>query len=250
MAPLHSQTQRRPAVTPVPGEDVPGRLPDLTTETPEEIYIEQQADGRKLQRFDTRVMNIGEGPIELVGEWSDAGESAFATQRIHREEGTLDEYDAGELSYSDQHGHWHLNDFALFELRPRFSEDRESESVASQNKITFCLLDEVRIRPLGEHMADDATYLTCDWRFQGISAGWSETYVAALPEQWVDVTDVEDGDYALHVMLDPDDKLIESDDDNNAVALEIEIRGDEVRRLDERENWWPSPPRPGLPRVR
>jgi Lysyl oxidase len=36
-----------------------------------------------------------------------------------------------------------------------------------------------------------------------------------LPGQYIEVTGVPDGDYVLETIVDPDDKILESDDDND-----------------------------------
>ncbi len=50
-----------------------------------------------------------------------------------------------------------------------------------------------------------------------MSAGWGDTYVAALYDQWIDVgtTPLADGSYAIRSTADPDNRLMETNDFNN-----------------------------------
>lgn len=235
LAPVVSATPQaighaQPApATPTPGPDdrasSTDRLPDLQTTFPDEIYVERAQDGTRRLRFSTTVMNTGEGPIEIRGETLSETEGR-AFQIVWDTNGGTRERPAGGLSHSETHGHWHLNDFALFEL---IDVNNPDTPVSTQNKITFCLLDEVRIEPAPAHVSDDPAFLECDWRHQGISVGWQETYRAILPEQWVVLDGVPDGTYALRITVDPENNLRESNEDNNEVLLFLEISGDEVQ---------------------
>lgn len=218
-----------PAVTPAGGRRP--LLPDLETSVPLEMYIDYGSGGSRLLRFSTTVRNTGEGPMELIGELDGNG-NAEAIQLIQQSDGTVETHSAGELLTSATHRHWHLDNFALFELFPASARRDLDGPAATQNKISFCLVDEVRIDPPPENVAEGPRFLDCDWLHHGLSQGWSETYVADLPEQWVDITGLPDGRYALRVTLDPDDLLLEAKDSNNAALVFIEVVGDEVSRVD------------------
>ena len=218
---------------PASATETPDLLPDITTTVPDDIYIEEGSDGEKLLRFSTSVENRGEGPLELLGAEDAATGNVIATQVIAQRDGGEREHFAGHFVMSDGHNHWHLENFALFELFPFEGSQPTSGAIASQNKITFCLIDEARIEPPPEHVAEVPRFLACEWDSQGISEGWRETYAAWLPEQWVVITDVPDGLYVLRTTLDPDGLLLESDTENNAVVLVIEIDGDDVALIEE-----------------
>lgn len=218
-----------PTATPAGGPRA--LLPDLETRIPLEMYIDYGSGGSRLLRFSTTVRNTGEGPMELIGELDGNG-NAEAIQLVQQSDGTVETHPAGELLTSAKHRHWHLDNFALFELFPASAPDPSDGPAATQNKISFCLVDEVRIDPPSEHVAEGPQFLDCDWLHHGLSQGWSETYVADLPEQWVDITGLPDGRYVLRVTLDPDDLLLEAKNGNNAALVFIEVIGDEVSRVD------------------
>ena len=64
---------------------------------------------------------------------------------------------------------------------------------------------------------------------QGISMGWTDIYEAELDCQWIDITDVEPGDYTLHIEVNyPRAKegtptLVERDYDNNVLEVGVTI---------------------------
>jgi hypothetical protein len=213
-----------PTPTPVPGSPA---LPDLETTVPGRIYIEVSQAGRKLLRFSTTVRNVGEGPIALEGKPDRTGKM-IATQIIRLHGGGSKNQVVGTFVRSASHRHWHLENFALFELWPAGGSAPPQTPARTQNKITFCLLDETPIQPPPANVADRPEFIGCDWQHQGISEGWMETYVATLPEQWVDVTGLPGGTYHLRVTLDPDSILHETDRSNNTVTLTIAIQGNSV----------------------
>lgn len=210
------------------------RLPDLTTTTPDEIYIEQDLVGTRLLRFSTLVQNIGEGPLELIGVQAEGADHVDVTQVIQQHDGPPVERDGGRLVMSDEHAHWHLESFALFELWPLDESADAGLPPLTQSKITFCLLDEVRIEPELPIAEEGPQFLECGWEAQGISAGWQETYVAQLPGQHLDVTDLPDGDYVLSTTLDPDGLLYEADTENNTAVVVIRIADNAVEVIEER----------------
>ena len=56
---------------------------------------------------------------------------------------------------------------------------------------------------------------------QGISVGCADNYSNAIDCQWVDVTDIKDGNYSLMVHLNPNRIVLESDYTNNIATCEI-----------------------------
>jgi len=146
------------------------------------------AGKRTLLRFDVRTPNIGQGDLFL---------------------GTPE--NNGLFQFSQCHGHYHFTSYADYRLF-----DAGGAEVAFGHKQAFCLMD---TEPVGVPMGD-AKY-TC--AFQGISAGWSDVYAAALPCQWVDVTDVAPGEYKLHVAINYAKVLTESSYDNNTADVGVVI---------------------------
>jgi len=222
-----------PQPTPSPAADPELLLPDLVTTRPDQLYIEEpQGGGGRELRFSTTLVNRGIGPLSLLGSFDEASGDASAIQVIKRRDGGEVERFAGKLSLDPAHGHYHLNDFFIFELwtyGPRGSLDR---LVATTGKITFCLLDVTRAEPAPTSVAEAPEFIECSWRQQGISQGWSETYDATLPGQQLDLTGVPDGRYAVRARIDPDGLLAETNKRNNSLIFYVEITGTEVRLLD------------------
>jgi hypothetical protein len=62
----------------------------------------------------------------------------------------------------------------------------------------------------------------------GISVGWADLYNWYLPDQYVDVSLVDDGWYLLETVADPANTLVEKNEVNNAKSTLIRICGDKV----------------------
>jgi hypothetical protein len=206
------------------------------TAVPDDIYIQRDVGGARLLRFSTTVMNVGRGPLELIGEMDAEGGHVNVTQVIQQREGDPVERQAGRLVRSVEHAHWHLESFALFELWPYedvIVESLFSQAPLTQNKITFCLLDEIRVEPENEYGVENPQFYHCGWETQGISAGWQETYIATLPGQYLDITNLPDGEDIFRVTLDPDNLLQEMDPANNGIAVVLRIGNDTVEVIEE-----------------
>ncbi len=92
--------------------------------------------------------------------------------------------------YSPCHQHYHFDEFARYDLRAG------DTVVAIGHKQAFCMLDTIS-------WAWPFELPTFDCANQGISRGFTDSYEAGLPCQWIDVTGVAPGDYTLRVELNP-----------------------------------------------
>ena len=221
---------REPAA---PATDPGLLLPDLQTLPPEELYVavDPDADTREL-RFSTTVVNLGEGPLEMVGTYDPASNRTLATQRIRSVDldGVVEEF-VGDFVYHPSHSHWHFEDFTAFELWTYRPDGTLDEPVASSGNMTFCLMDTDRVSPASAGAPANAAFGGCNRGVQGISVGWGDTYGAGLPGQELDVSDVPDGRYALRSAADPEDRILETDDTNNTVVMYVELTGDRIEPL-------------------
>jgi hypothetical protein len=144
---------------------------------------------RKLLSFTSETRNIGTGDLILGNP---------ATNSL--------------FHFASCHGHYHFEGFAVYDLL-----DANGNSVASGNKIGFCLLDD---RPWSTSANPTPKY---DCNNQGIQAGWSDVYAAGLPCQFIDITSVPAGEYVLRMEVNPYGAIAESDTNNNVILVSVSI---------------------------
>lgn len=198
-------------------------------------------DSEERLLFDNEVMNLHTGVLELVPtrEKCTTGQGAegrIALQRVYLDadgdggflrdvDTAFNEYVAGCMTFHANHVHWHFDDFALFELR------NGGGTVASSLKMTFCVADVNRREEffteeneLATFSPEEAYYTECKRNsVQGLSVGWGDLYPNGTSGQYIEVTDLADGVYCFVSTADPLDKLLETDDANNAADKEIEL---------------------------
>jgi hypothetical protein len=68
--------------------------------------------------------------------------------------------------------------------------------------------------------ASDATW---DYYIQGITRGWGDIYDWYLPGQYIEVTGVPDGIYILETIADPENRLLETREDNNCISVFVAL---------------------------
>lgn len=195
-------------VVPDAAIDAPPPLPDLTlvgslmentilvapstfVATDCEVVEQCVVEGtRRLLRFDTVTANLGDADL-VVGPPPAMGVSDDT------------------FMWSPCHGHHHVTGYASYELRDA------SGLVVAGHKQSFCLHDVQAIRP--EARSNDY-----DCANQGMSAGWADVYSRSLPCQWIDVTGLS-GTYTLVIEVNAARKLKESDTENNAWSMEVDL---------------------------
>jgi len=204
--------------------------PDLRMARLQDLQIENTADGRKLLRFDSIIVNVGSGALEARGSRPDTTAEMTVRQRIYNDAGgyrniktTAQMYFAG-----DGHTHWHLRDLEDYVLR-RLDNGKK---VGTGAKHGFCFYDNY---PFG---SDQAAYYTgCGndpnaLRVRmGLSRGWGDIYQSSLADQYIDITGLTSGRYRLRATADADNRFLESDNSNNFTWVNIELSGNSVRVL-------------------
>nr|XP_004225737.1 lysyl oxidase homolog 2B isoform X1 [Ciona intestinalis] len=107
------------------------------------------------------------------------------------------------------HGHFHsMAEFAHFDILSIDTFERAAEG----HKASFCLEDSVCQEGVSKRYRCTTETTPTP---QGISAGCADTYFAQYDCQWIDVTDVSNGEYYLRVNLNPLESVGELDFDNN-----------------------------------
>jgi hypothetical protein len=153
---------------------------------------------RNVLVFSVGVANIG--PVDLIigDPWSYPDENGDDIP--------------DQFEWSPAHGHLHFPGFADYRIT------NASGEVATGRKQAFCLMDIDDYAPDG---SDPGGGYDCE--YQGISAGWEDVYDRDLPCQWVDVTDIPDGDYELSVTVNAQHKLAESGPGPNTVTIPLTL---------------------------
>lgn len=207
-------------------------------------------------RFDQVFANRGEGALEMrfvvPHDPNSATRSVF--QRIYRSNNTFTERLAGEWEFHTAHQHYHFEGFGLsrlFRAGPggqqlgsvpvksrRFNLNGKRHlqlyPVAGIRKVSFCIAD-IEIVFWAQKGSGVRTYNAPDCLFpafsdadndyliQGITPGWADVYEWYLPDQYIEVSGVPDGYYILETIADPDNNMLEANENNNRNAVLIRL---------------------------
>lgn len=177
--------------------------------------------GRTLLRINTTTANIGDGPLHVVGGAVVDADQQVVYQRIWRSDNTFTDRKAGHFVYHAGHDHIHFDEYAQYVLR---LQEMNGTVIAEGGKVGFCLtdvltVDNAKIEASSVHIPLPA--MECGRREQGINAGYSDYYGAKLDEQWIDITDVPWGTYQLQVVVDPNNLIQETNEENNVLSMPL-----------------------------
>lgn len=211
-------------------------LPDLVSDPPvqrgEAQVVTWAGEEMLVLRFEGYVTNLGDGPLHLSGDPQladpDDPTSHDVWQRVLTSTGDWVSLTKPPVRYetTDGHNHFHLMEIVAYSL---WDEAGETQ-VAPGEKVGFCMLDVERLperHAAPNERAYDVTVVDncranepeADSLQMGVTEGWRDVYEAAVPFQWVDVSNLSPGNYRLAAEADPHDILVESDETNNGVAL-------------------------------
>ena len=219
--------------------------PDLVTlRIGQADLVLKRSGERLLLRLTNEIGNRGRGPLEIYpgrrptdcdGDGNPANDRR-THQRIFLDSNADSVFERGQDTgsvhrpfgcerFHPPHGHWHLLDFSRYKL----VRSRSGRTAARSTKISFCIIDtERRFANLPGSPA--TPYYPAGSRdcnrdsIDGLSVGWTDTYVQSLPGQEVDVTGLPRGRYCLVSRADPSNLLRESDNSNNARRAPIVLR--------------------------
>jgi hypothetical protein len=210
-------------------------LPDLDIVTPQGPIVKTVTQGGKTHfklGFISAAVNIGSGPLTVVGHRSKDTAPMVASQIVTLREGGTKVYpNIGRLHYVSypSHSHFHYLGFMVYELR-RMSD---YHLVRPDEKAGFCLGDDyaapgraslhgspkkaVYTHHCGPH-APKALDVS-----EGISVGYGDIYTQIREGQDVDLTGLPAGRYYLVHRVNANHALRESDYRNNASSVLLEL---------------------------
>jgi hypothetical protein len=129
---------------------------------------------RRLLRFDTVIINAGDGDL-VVGDRSDP-KNPYARY----------------FYFAACHGHYHISDFSIYELL----DADGGKTVVAGEKQGFCFEDSFK------YSGDKSGGFNCE--YQGITSGFGDWYYKQLPGQWIDITGIPEGDYIVRATINKD----------------------------------------------
>ena len=212
------------------------QLPDLRMSPLHNFYIQQASNGERRLRFTTRIANAGPGRFELHGYRSDTSTARMnIRQRIYNTSGTYRKIEIPRSSTymffaGDGHNHWHVYKLQRFEIRPLDANGKEGELKGTGAKTGFCFWDNTTYNLSLPGAPQNPYYTGCGKRESlnvkvGLSVGWRDTYSASLAYQWIKINGLQDGDYRVRVIADPNNWFLETNDANNSTSTDVRISG-------------------------
>jgi len=234
-------------------------LPDMTATA--DIIATDHTETPGMIRLSNATPNIGWGPMEIHGSnacWCDTVSVACSTlvcpngnpptqslkQTIYRKNGNVitsfDTLTPGSMSYHPTHGHVHINGWSKFTLVKEdtsLADPLQWPVIADGAKVSFCLINLGDctndygwcVDTLGNVVtmanipnAPFGVVSGCGLD-QGIYTGMLDIYDQNLPDMYIDLTGVCNGNYYIISYTDPDNNFVEQNENNNWVAVPITL---------------------------
>lgn len=166
-------------------------------------------------------------------------------QRIYRKNGntmTFTDRNAGTMTYHPSHGHMHVDDWGIYTLRTSTPDPNPLNwpVVGTGSKLAFCLMDYGSCSTYNGHCTDSANNVLinssfpnfglgggnygCSPSVQGISSGYTDIYYQSLDGMWINLpSGLCNGNYWIVVQLDPYNYFLESNENNNVLAVPVTL---------------------------
>lgn len=204
--------------------------PDLVMKRPFGLVTERSR-GRTLLRAGNSIDSVGRGPAELHGV-RESSRFMSARQRIYRRTGGRIGLTTGaQLAFTYGHlkrRYWKFHQAARFELFALNAAGQRTGLVRTGPKVSYCLRDLKRTRPLLGHSPRKQVYPACSTSparqrvMLGTSVGWSDIYPPKYVLQWINVTGLR-GCFAYAHTADPENGIYESNEENNQSQVIVRL---------------------------
>jgi hypothetical protein len=204
-------------------------LPDLRALAPRTFKVTTQ-NGQRQLRFTTIIANGGAGPFQVTGSRpsTSTAEMTTVTQQIFNDQGGVSRtISTPAFMYwgGDGHNHWHVRDLETYELFPLTGGGR----VGTGEKHGFCFFDNFQYNLSLPNAPQSRVYRGCgnigDLQVvTGLSVGWGDRYNYTLPDQYINITNVANGQYRLVYTVDAQGHFTESRENNNVHCTDIQIK--------------------------
>ena len=196
--------------------------PNLRALPPSDLQVlSNAATGNPELRLSATSWNSGSGPLELVaGPGDRANGNQDVYQRIYDTSGGFRDNLAGTFIWHEAHNHFHFERYAVYMLKP---VNAPGASQRQSYKTSFCVMDTTKVDARLPGAPKKPVYATCNALKQGMSVGWGDTYRWSLAGQAIDLTGNPDGQYELTVSFDPENRIIETSDDDNTACVLLQI---------------------------
>ena len=162
-----------------------------------------------------------------IREFTHPDKSQDIYQRIYDTEGGSAEQLIATIpdTFSIAGRHLYLTGFSQYNLRTVLPANGVGPIVSTHDKTSSGIVDSIKYSPPvpGSSPVPQYGNTTNPAIPMGISVGWADIYRRAYPNQWIDITGLNPGQYWLEVISDPYDRIIESNEDNNTTQVLIDI---------------------------
>jgi Lysyl oxidase len=204
-------------------------LPDLMPK-PQNNVLTQKVKDRWRIRFNTIIVNVGEGDFllralrDVRGGWDTEQDIPYTEEGAKRVR-----IRAPIVWGGDGHEHWHIERVALVRLVPLDANGRVEQSAKPlvDTKVGFCFYDHTHELPSGlaerTYSAKSCGKEDTTVVGMGLSPGWNDTYRMGLPGQAIDVTGLPDGRYRLYTDVDPSGWFHEASTKNNRTWIDLDL---------------------------
>jgi len=226
-------------------------LPDLMSVVPQHLGL-QNAQQEEIIGFSNSIANLGKGLWWLEPEFPEISDinqvqsayQVFASTTTITDDAppanspeVLGRCKKGEFAYHPSHNHWHINHVAEFKVcepsdflakkaagKPDQCQAVPVKSgVAASVKVTFCLIDWVKLGENTSTSDPSRNFWDCATSFQGITPGWVDQYHHSTPDQQIYITGIAPGEYYIVTTANYDKLFEEMEKNNNTSWLKIRV---------------------------
>ncbi len=150
---------------------------------------------------------------------------------------------AGTMTYHPTHGHMHVDDWGIYTLRTATADPNPLNwpIIGTGAKLAFCLMDYGTCSTYNGHCRDSLDNVltnssfvnmglgggsfNCDPKVQGISSGFTDIYYQHLDGMWINLpSGLCNGNYWIVVHIDPKGYFLESNENNNVLAVPVTLK--------------------------